>query len=90
VDLLKLIRENSEALAGTAFETGLAAVIRHVERAEKYLIKGRNERDRDYFNDVIYRTNQAYEGILKEAYSLLAGKDGAKLKTVDLEKYFAK
>ena len=61
MDLLKLIRENSEALTGTGFETGLAAVIRHVERAEKYLLVGRDEGDHDFFNDVIYRTNQAYE-----------------------------
>lgn len=90
MDLLKLIRENSGALAGTPFETGLAAVVRHVERAEAYLVKGRDEKDTDYFNDVIYRTNQAYEGILKEAYALLAGKDGGKLRTVDLERHFAR
>jgi hypothetical protein len=65
-------------------------VIQHVERAEIYLIKGRDEKDSAYFNDVIYRTNQAYEGILKEAYGLLAGKGTGKLRTVDLENHFAK
>ncbi len=90
MDLLKLIRDNSEALTGTPFETGLAAVIRHVARAEAYLVKGRDEKDPDYFNDVIYRTNQAYEGILKEAYGLLASKDGRKLRTAELENHFAR
>lgn len=90
MDLLKLIRENSEGLVGTPFETGLAAVIRHVARAETYLVRGRDEKDPDYFNDVIYRTNQAYEGILKEAYGLLANQDGRKLRTAELEKHFAK
>ena len=78
------------ALRGSPFWTGLAAVIRHVERAENYLGKGRDERDSDYFNDVIYRTNQAYEGILKEAYGLLAGKDSGRLRTADLENHFAR
>src|SRR2546422_1996607 len=90
MDLLKLIRENSEGLVGTPFETGLAAVIRHVARAEAYLVRGRDEKDPDYFNDVIYRTNQAYEGILKEAYGLLADRDGRRLRTAELENHFAK
>lgn len=89
MDLLKLIGDNSNALAGSTFETGLGAVIRHLKRAEVYLLKGREQDDEDYFNDVIYRTNQAYEGILKEAYELFTSKVGSKLRTTALEQHFA-
>jgi hypothetical protein len=90
VDLLKFISENSSALNGSPFEKGLTAVIRHLKRAEGYLLMGRNNGDEDYFNDVIYRTNQAYEGILKEAYELFTGETVGKLRTVDLEQHFVK
>ena len=90
MDLLKLIGDNSNALAGSIFEAGLGAVIRHLQRAEVYLMRGRDQDDQDYFNDVIYRTNQAYEGILKEAYQLFTSKAGTKLRTAELEQHFAK
>ena len=37
MDLLKLIGDNSNALAGSVFETGLGAVVRHLQRAEAFL-----------------------------------------------------
>jgi hypothetical protein len=90
MDLLKLISDNSKGLSGSVFETGLAAVIRHLQRAEVYLMRGRDQDDQDFFNDVIYRTNQAYEGILKEAYELFTSRVGTRLRTADLEQHFAK
>jgi HEPN domain-containing protein len=37
------------------------AVVRHIERAEMHFRRGREEADDDSFNDVVYRTNQAFE-----------------------------
>jgi hypothetical protein len=51
--------------------------------------RGREEADDDSFNDVVYRTNQAFEGILKEAYVVLTGKDASKLRPVDLESHYS-
>ena len=64
------------------------AAIRHIEIAEKHLRLGAD--DPEYFNDVVYRTNQAFEGMLKEAYTVLADSDGSKLSTHHIEQLFAK
>jgi hypothetical protein len=64
---------------------GISAAVRHIEVAERYLTRGRDERDDDAFNDVIYRTNQAFEGMLKEAYRVLTGSDTAKLSPHQIE-----
>lgn len=57
---------------------GLQSVVTHIEIAEKYLSKGIDENDENFFTDVIYRTNHAFEGILKEAYQILANKNADK------------
>lgn len=44
-------------------------------------------RDETAFTDAIYRTNQAFEGSLKEAYRVLAGKDPNEVRPCDIEKY---
>lgn len=90
MDLLNLINSNSTALSGSTFDAGLTAVIRHLHRAELYLMRGREQDDQDFFNDVVYRTNQAYEGILKEAFELFTAKVSGRLRTADLEQHFAK
>ncbi|MDQ2775032.1 MAG: hypothetical protein M3Y57_08965 [Acidobacteriota bacterium] len=70
---------------------GVKAAIRHVEVAERYLERGRNDDEPDAFNDVIYRCNQAFEGMLKEAYSAIhVGKDVTKLSPNEIEQYFVK
>ena len=66
---------------------GLQSVVTHIEIAEKYLSKGIDENDENFFTDVIYRTNHAFEGILKEAYQILANKNADKKNIFDIEKY---
>jgi hypothetical protein len=44
--------------------------------------------DETAFTDAIYRTNQAFEGSLKEAYRVLAGKDPNRTRPFDIEDYF--
>ena len=39
------------------------------------------------FNDVVYRTNQAFEGALKEAYVVLTGEAAGRKTPNDIEKY---
>ncbi len=51
---------------------GLSAVLRHIEAAVRHYERGKAKGDEDYFTDAIYRTNQAFEGSLKEAYRVLA------------------
>lgn len=87
MDLLQEIREKSLALTGDASLDGINAVIRHVEVAERYFSRARDEHEEDLFNDVIYRTNQAFEGMLKEAYTVLSSNDGAKLSPHQIEQH---
>jgi hypothetical protein len=55
--------------------------------AERHLFQGIERREPDLFVDVVYRTNHAYEGALKEAYMVLAGKDASKTTPNNVEKY---
>jgi hypothetical protein len=88
MDLLKLIIDKTGKFTGTQFQVGLESVIHHIEIAEKHHVRGKIENDDFLFTDVIYRTNHAFEGILKEAYSLLTGKESNKKSPYQIEKYF--
>lgn len=87
MDLLQLIKDKSRAFEGTELYPGIEAVIHHIEIAETHF-----ERAREYgehmYTDVIYRTNQAFEGALKEAYRVIAAKDPSKQSPFHIEKYF--
>lgn len=85
MDLLSEIRQKLPALEGHEAAEGIRAAVRHIEVAERWLARGRYERDDDLFNDVVYRTNQAFEGILKEAFSVLTGNSTKKLATHQIE-----
>lgn len=88
VDVIKLIKEKIDSLGYNENFERLNSVLVHIERAEKYFDIGAKELDEQYFNDVIYRTNQAYEGILKEAYKILTGNNPNRLKTSQIEEHF--
>jgi len=89
MDLLKLIREKIEVFAGTDRYLGLKSVVIHIEIAERHFIAGRDGADY-LFNDVIYRTNQGFEGSLKEAYAVLTGNSAEKKSLAQIEQYFEK
>lgn len=86
MDLTKLIKEKSKAFSNTEHLPGIESVIGHIEIAERHLNQGK--KGDDYlFNDVIYRTNQAFEGSLKEAYNVLTGSKSDKKSPHEIEKY---
>lgn len=72
MDLLKEIEKQINTIKKVDNSSYLDAIYTHIERAEFYYVKGRT--DSNYFNDVVYRSNQAYEGSLKESYKVLADK----------------
>lgn len=90
MDTLEFLRAKAERLSVLMPKTGIHAVIRHIEVGEQHFQRGRDEGNNDLFSDVIYRTNQAFEGSLRESYSILAGKNPGKKKAYELESYFAK
>lgn len=87
MDLLEEIRKKTTSLEGHSSLDGVKAVVRHIQAAERNLSRAREEHDDDLFNDVIYRTNQAFEGMLKEAYSVLTDEDGTKLSPHQIEQH---
>ncbi len=90
MDVIKEIQIVLESL-DKARQTELTnGVITHIERSVFLFNQARITNDEQYYTDSIYRTNQAYEGILKEAYMVFSGKSVVKKRTVDLENYFEK
>ncbi len=89
MNLLKGIQDKTDIVNSYKSTTILDSIITHIQRAETYLNRGREEEE-DYFTDAIYRTNQAYEGILKESYKVFTGKDPSNKSLDQIEKYFDK
>lgn len=87
MDLLKLIKNKKDSFKGTPSELGLDAVIHHIEVSESHFELGRSKGEHLY-TDAVYRTNQAFEGALKEAYRLLRSEDPSKKKPFEIEQYF--
>lgn len=88
MDLLKEIRAKVEALPEDS-RAGPLEVLRHLLQCERLLHQGR-QREPEYFNDIIYRTNQAFEGALKEAYRALESKDPDRVTPYKIEQLFAR
>ena len=88
MDTLEYIKgQISKAVSVNKDLVGLEDVLTHIERAEVMLKIGRTNDDDHYCTDVIYRTNHAYEGILKEAYYVLAEKSADHVTPNNIEKY---
>jgi hypothetical protein len=87
MDLLAIIRDKIERLGSGDHATGLKAVLVHIETATRHLRRGQDTSDETAFTDSIYRTNQAFEGSLKEAYRVLAGKEPEKKTPYQIEEY---
>ena len=92
MDIISLIEEQVKRIRELSHDLALEKVVIHINRAEKYYCLGKESGDDAYFTDVIYRTNQAFEGSLRQAYKVLAGKTEKQAnakRTVDIETYFA-
>jgi hypothetical protein len=88
MDLIAELRRKLSTINPHDHSDGIKAAIRHIERAEHFLERGRRDQDPDFFNDVIYRTNQAFEGMLKEAYSVIEDTGATRLSTNEIEQHF--
>ncbi|MEM4204057.1 MAG: hypothetical protein QXS54_08325 [Candidatus Methanomethylicaceae archaeon] len=88
MDLIAILRDKIDTLDEGDYMLGLRAVLLHIETAYRHFLRGQNDGDEQAFTDAIYRANHAFEGILKEAYRVLAGKDPAGTRPYDIESYF--
>ncbi len=87
MDLIKILQNRIESLHEGPYTPGLRAVLQHVQVAANHLGRGAETLDDTAFTDAIYRTNHAFEGSLKEAYRVLAGKDPEKARPYDIENF---
>jgi hypothetical protein len=87
VDLVSALRSKIETLEDGEHTPGLKAVLLHIETSFRHFARGQDSEDETAFTDAIYRTNQAFEGSIKEAYRVLAGKDPNKVRPFDIENY---
>lgn len=88
MNLIEILRTRVQVLPVGDHTAGLHAVLQHVEVAAAHLKRGQETQDETAFTDAIYRTNQAFEGSLKEAYRVLAGEAPNKTRPYDIELYF--
>jgi hypothetical protein len=86
MDIIKILQSAVDNLPKGEYSTGLQAILRHLDSAIRHYNRDPLD-DPDCYTDSIYRTNQAYEGGLKEAFRILAKKDPSKETPNDIEKY---
>lgn len=87
MDLVDTLRKKIDVLDDGEYVPGLKAVLLHIETAFRHLSRGQDTDDDTAFTDAIYRTNQAFEGSIKEAYRVLADQEPAKKRPFDIENY---
>lgn len=90
MDLIATLRTKIETLPQGEYMHGLHSVLMHIETSFKHLDRGQSQDDEQAFTDAVYRTNQAFEGSIKEAYRVLAGKDPEKITPFEIENYLDK
>ncbi|WP_354399846.1 hypothetical protein [Variovorax sp. OAS795] len=82
-----MLRDKTAATDDGDHAAGLKAVLLHIETAFAHYSRGETSGDDTAFTDAIYRSNQAFEGSVKEAYRVLTGNDPAKKTPFEIEKY---
>lgn len=90
MDTQKLIEQKIKVAEKFANTDSLKAVLKHIDVAENYIILANQSDDytEDIYTDVIYRTNHAYEGILKEAYQVINPNPRANATPYNIEEFF--
>jgi hypothetical protein len=87
MNLLEILRLRVQDLPEGDYMQGLKSVLQHIEVASRHLERGQVDGEDTAFTDAIYRTNQAFEGSLKEAFRVLAERDPAGERPHDIENY---
>lgn len=90
MDFSDIIRDKHKELRQLRDVDGIDLVLRHLNSAEKHFINAQATGESELFTDVIYRANQVFEGILKEAYQIIADCDGSRKTPAQIESYFTK
>jgi len=89
MDIQEILEQKIRKLPNGPYVNGLRAVKSHIDAAVRHLERGQREPDEALFTDVIFRCNQAFEGSIKEAYRVLAGKDPGRTTPAEIGKFLA-
>lgn len=76
MDILTKITDKLATLANRHLAKGVQAVLEHIRIAEEHYSQASDQQNSAHYSDVIYRTNQAFEGILKVTYSAMVWNSG--------------
>lgn len=90
MDIIAILREKISLLESGEHSAGLAATLSHIETAFRHLTRGQKKEDQTAFTDAVYRTNQAFEGAIKEAYRVLTKKNPENVRAYDIESHFSR
>ena len=90
LDLVETLRNKIDVLDHGDHTAGLRAVLNHIVVAFRHLERGKSDKDETAFTDAIYRSNQAFEGGVKEAYRVLTNRDPSKKTPFQIEEYLEK
>ncbi|UYY85600.1 hypothetical protein [Alcaligenes sp. SMD-FA] len=90
MDIVAILRKKVSILDLGEHSAGLKAMLSHIETAFRHLTRGKKDEDQTAFTDAIYRTNQAFEGAIKEAYRVLTNKNPDNIRPYDIELHFSK
>lgn len=88
MDIALEINNRIKELEVHASISGIIAASKHIHLAESHYKRGITDEAFDNFNDVIYRCNQAFEGMLKEAYLIITSTTDRKISPYIIESYF--
>lgn len=88
MDLVEILRQRIDALPAGEYSLGLNAVLQHIRVAVGHHLRGQSGYEESAYTDAIYRTNQAFEGSLKEAFRVLAGRDPDRVTPAKIEEHF--
>lgn len=90
MNLTESIKQQANRIKELDGKIPIDLIVTHLERAEFLYDLATKEKDDNYYTDVIYRTNQVFEGALRIAYMVLNEKtefQTSKQKTVYIEEY---
>lgn len=90
MDIVEKLKTKIASLSQGSHTLGLLAVETHIRCGVRHLTRGERETDETAFTDAIYRCNQAFEGSVKEAYRVLAGKEPHSKTPAQIEEFLTK
>jgi hypothetical protein len=89
MNLLQDIADKINSINADPRSLGIKSVLTHIEIAETHFAQARRGKIPHLYTDVVYRTNHAFEGILKEAYQILENKPSNEKTPSEIENYLS-